>query len=152
MHRGSRRNWAKIQQPVSWWGSTHTKWVQKGIRGLGADGRGQGNGWITEITEVFSNLDRIRQNTEDSLHVAALCLVGNIASTPPGSSQAVLTAEFQRKRGDPQSKGRWDPWQSSVSKLREQPPLALSRDVNVLCPPRTTPWETLHSPRIPPWI
>lgn len=62
--------------------------------GLGADGRGQGNGWITAVTEVFNSLDRIRQSTEDSLCVAALRMVGNSASTPPGSSQAVLTAGF----------------------------------------------------------
>lgn len=29
-------------------------------------------------------------------------------------------------------------------------PLALSWGVKALCPSRTTPWETLHSPRIPP--
>lgn len=105
MHRAAEpapRNWATIEQPVSWWGS---KSVQKGIRGLGADGRCLENGWISAVTELFNNLDRIRQNTEDNLHVAALCFVGN-TSTHPGSSQAVLTAGFQKTRGDLQSKGR----------------------------------------------
>lgn len=107
---------------MNWRGSTHTNSVQKGIGGSGADGRGQGIGWITAVTDVFNNLDRIRQGTEDNLHVAALCFVGATASAQPGSSQAVLAAGFQKTRGDPQSKGRWDPWQSSVTKSREQTP------------------------------
>lgn len=139
------RNWATVQQPVSWWGS---KSVQKGIRGLGADGRCLENGWITAVTEVFNNLDRIRQNTEDNLHVAALCFVGN-TSAHPGSSQAVLTAGFQKNKGRSSVKREGDPWQSSGTKLREQPPLTPSRDVKALCPSRTTPWETVQPGFLP---
>lgn len=97
---------------------------------------------------VFNNLDRIRQNTENSLHVAALCFVGN-TSAHPGSSQAVLTAGFQKNKGRSSVKREGDPWQSSGTKLREQPPLTPSRDVKALCPSRTTPWETVQPGFLP---
>lgn len=122
------------------WGS---KSVQKGIRGLGAMEDAWKMGGLQQ--SVFNNLDRIRQNTENSLHVAALCFVGNTYT-----HQAVLTAGFQKNKGRPSVKREGDPWQNSVTKLREQPPLTPSRDVKALCPSRTTPW--VHSLRIPPCI